>query len=652
MRIPLLFTFITLFSGAVTAANILSVRPVHRTLLLVHYDEGRVIYHGNGQEWNDDRVEIDPINVSAAMSVGSYTLSSTDDANYAGGRSPGAVNRKTKPTEISGICDGWGNIPFYGIDGCQNPDPDRALEHWFYLELPAALESGKTYTVTVAAAVDDAEETVTFTWDDARTHTEALHVNNLGYSTTAGGKFGYLYHWAGDRGGLDFSAFDGGPFNLVDEATGAVAFTGNVAFRKPASNTETNQEDPNETPGQNFLGAAVWECDFSGFNEPGNYRLSVPGVGASFPFEISCNALRPAHRATMRALYHNRSGIAKTEPYTTFTRPADHNPALTPGFAGRLIYTDFTYCEASSTDAADEDKPDWEAGARGALEETYGWYHDAGDWDGYPTHLKIPTQLLLTYGYFPDNFTDGELNIPGSGNGLPDILDEASWLPRFLQRLRAETMAKGWSTGGVGGARVMGDLWGTDADAEGNGRGSWQDTDRDWYVSGEDVPTTFAYAGMAAQLAFFLSELGQDDPEGVDWRAEAISAYDWAEARYDASLSCQGIEAAEKKNYAAAALYQLTAEDGYDAAFADSWGEMNTTDGLAEDAGFGAYVYLVAARRATLTESYPRRRGRTSRDSGTSSCSTRPTGGRPATAATPGSPCWSARVPPRWFSRP
>jgi hypothetical protein len=34
----------------------------------------------------------------------------------------------------------------------------------------------------------------------------------------------------------------------------------------------------------------------------------------------------------------------------------------------------------------------------------------------------------------PRKFHDHELNIPESGNGVPDILDEAAWLPRFCQR--------------------------------------------------------------------------------------------------------------------------------------------------------------------------------------------------------------------------
>ena len=50
---------------------------------------------------------------------------------------------------------------------------------------------------------------------------------------------------------------------------------------------------------------------------------------------------------------------------------------------------------------------------------------------------------MLAYEMAPRNFTDGELSIPESGNGVPDILDEAAWLPRFCYRLRHELMDRG-----------------------------------------------------------------------------------------------------------------------------------------------------------------------------------------------------------------
>ncbi len=134
-----------------------------------------------------------------------------------------------------------------------------------------------------------------------------------------------------------------------------------------------------------------------------------------------------------RALYHNRSGIALQRPYTEFQRPAPHNPKLTPGFAGKLRYTRVRWPEWGSEGG---DAKKLMADSHGPLEDTWGWYQDAGDWDSYYTHLRVAQELLLVYEMGPGKFRDGELNIPESGNGVPDILDEAAWLPRFCQRLR------------------------------------------------------------------------------------------------------------------------------------------------------------------------------------------------------------------------
>ncbi len=98
----------------------------------------------------------------------------------------------------------------------------------------------------------------------------------------------------------------------------------------------------------------------------------------------------------------------------------------------------------------------------------------------------------------------------------------------------AELVAKGWGTGGVG-LRVAGDAFGSDegTTAEGKkvGRGSWEDTDRTWMVSGEDPWSTYRYAGTAAHLAYAYQLAGvKRDPAGVDWEKEAREAYAWAKA--------------------------------------------------------------------------------------------------------------------------
>ena len=162
-----------------------------------------------------------------------------------------------------------------------------------------------------------------------------------------------------------------------------------------------------------------------------------------------------------------------------------HNPKLTPGFAGKLIYTTVRYPEWGSEGG---NAKELLAHAKGPIESA-GWYQDAGDWDSYETHLRVAQELLLAYELAPKNFRDGELNIPESRNGVPDILDEAAWLPRFCQRLRHELLRKGYGTGGIG-LRIAGDAFGDDEktlpDGKKVGQGSWEDVHRTWAASGED----------------------------------------------------------------------------------------------------------------------------------------------------------------------
>ncbi|MEL7161141.1 MAG: T9SS type A sorting domain-containing protein, partial [Bacteroidota bacterium] len=291
-------------------------------------------------------------------------------------------------------------------------------------------------------------------------------------------------------------------------------------------------------------------------------------------------------------------GIALEQPYTDWTRPAPHNPRLTPGFAGKFVYTSTTYCSVDGADNDPNDRDEWDAGVRGALEDTWGWYQDAGDWDGYLSHFDIPTKLLFTYEYFPENFADEDLNIPGSGNGLPDILDEARWLVRFYKRAKDETQAKGWTTGGVPGGRIMGDLWGNDLGEEERGRGSWQDTNRRWILSGEDPVTTYKFVAGAAHLAYLLQRDKLTDPEDINWVTEAETAFQWAERNYRSNYDCHGYDIRDARAYAAAALMRVTEKSTYDDAFRDAHRDRRrdpVQDGFEEREGYGPYIYLTLA---------------------------------------------------------
>lgn len=569
--------------------ELVEVLPLTDRVVMLHFDEGFVEHHRRGTARSDERVVAAPLDAAAASRPRSYTVSSTDDPAYARPRPPVRVGRKSKGTDFAWFADRWEG------GHAVNDRPDHAREHWIYLELPEPLRRGKDYSVTTGRLASNGRAW-TFRLDESRVRSEAVHINLIGYVPSAPRKFAYVSQWMGDLGSLDLRPYAGRAFRLIDEPTGRTAFTGKVAPRGAANRPETAHRG-DSPPDGNFLKAEVYECDFSVFGQPGRYRVSVDGMGASFPFGIDADVYRDAYRTVARGLYHNRSGIALTRPYTEFTRPAPHNPRLTPGFAGRLIYTAVRFTEWGSEGG---DAKVLLAHSRGPIESA-GWYQDAGDWDSYETHLRVAQELLLAYELAPRNFRDGELNIPESGNGVPDILDEAAWLPRFCNRLRRELLAKGYGTGGIG-LRIAGDAFGGDEktlpDGRKVGQGSWEDVNRTWAASGEDPWSTYRYAGAAAHLAHCLALAGSADPEGVDWTAEAQAAYAWATKNTRPGDDRPPHTLRDARSYAAAALFRLTGERAYEEQFARDAADLTPATALWDERQYGPEVYALGGGKA------------------------------------------------------
>jgi hypothetical protein len=563
--------------------DLVELLPLTENWLMVHVDDGHVVHHGKGQKRTQERVEATPLDAARADRPESWTISSPDDPAYAQGKSPLRVSRKSKGTDFAWLVERWVN------NRAVNVSPDHAKEHWITLELPSPMRRGASYSVACGDLMSGFPN-LTLKYDEKKCRTEAVHVNTVGYATDAPAKYGYVYYWMGRLGSLDVRPLVGRPFHLVEAASGVAAFSGKLAFRAPKEQPETFhlKDSP---PHGNFLKADVCEADFSPFIRPGRYVLSVEGVGCSFPFAVEADVYRGPFLAAVRGLYHNRSGIALTKPYTEYERPAPHHPKLTPGFAGKLVYTRLRFTESVNRGPID-------AAVAGPL-DCWGWYQDAGDWDGYITHLTVPTVLLFAYETAPGNFRDGEQNIPESGNGVPDLLDEAAWLPRFFLRLRRELAAKGWGTGGVG-SRVCGDYHGDD----GEGVPSYLDVNRRWVVFGEDPLSTVRYAGVAAHLAWCLRRAGVSDPEKADWEKEARESYAWAEA--NAKPEDERLGLSVPRAYAAASLFRLTGESKYEERFRADMARVTPQSMVWDEDRYGPWAYLLgggkAVRDPALTE--------------------------------------------------
>nr|ACN58963.1 cellulase precursor [uncultured bacterium BLR10] len=183
-----------------------------------------------------------------------------------------------------------------------------------------------------------------------------------------------------------------------------------------ASSFEVVAADSGKTVFRGELGApAPWKpsvetvrlADFSALTAPGEYRIKVDGAALSDRFVIHADAYRSLNAAALKAYYMNRAGIPLLSKYAgVYARPAGH-------------MDDKVLVHAS---AASKERPEGSVFA-----SPKGWY-DAGDYNKYVVNSGISTYTLLAaFEHFPEYYDQQNLNIPESGNGVPDILNEALW---------------------------------------------------------------------------------------------------------------------------------------------------------------------------------------------------------------------------------
>ncbi len=154
------------------------------------------------------------------------------------------------------------------------------------------------------------------------------------------------------------------------------------------------------------------KADFTALTTPGRYNVVVPGIGASYPFEVRARAFQPLAAASIKAFYYQRASTALSPTHAgRWARSAGH-----PDTQVRV-----------HASAATAQRPEGTL-----ISAPKGWY-DAGDFNKYVVNSGISTATLLQlYEHFPAYFNAFALNIPESGNALPDLLDEVLWNLRWM----------------------------------------------------------------------------------------------------------------------------------------------------------------------------------------------------------------------------
>ena len=381
-----------------------------------------------------------------------------------------------------------GQARFPDEDGRERISRNADAAHYLFLELARPLEDAEALRITLPAG-----ETVDFTYRRGQ-GSPLFKINQLGYLPNAP-KYAYLGAWLGTGGPLPLHReFSGAEFDLIDAATGKVVFTGKLKKRLP---------DPQTAKGSPFTGEEVLEMDFSSVTAPGRYRLAVEKLGCSEEFRIGDETMAEAFYVHARGLYHQRCGIAKGRPYTNWTMPVCHTTCVRGSFPPDIDHYSkgdnkrpYGFCEKTGLSLkvnhflliaqSAPEKPE-------ILHAPGGW-HDAADWDRRPQHLGIVGDLTAVYLLKPGNFCDGQLDIPESGNRIPDILDEACW---GIEHLRLKQQPDG----GVG-------TWIETTRHPNPNDGSSADDKLVYYVSCATRNSTLEYAAYAAELALALKQAG------------------------------------------------------------------------------------------------------------------------------------------------
>ena len=162
-----------------------------------------------------------------------------------------------------------------------------------------------------------------------------------------------------------------------------------------------------ETKKDDICGEDVCIGDFSSLSEEGTYCIVIPELGKSYSFDINKEAYKKLSQTVLKMFYYHRSDINLLEEYAgIWSRKAVNyknavlfgNTNIKKNVSGR-------------------------------------WYNGSGYGKYTIPATKAVQDLMLAYEMFPSLFGD-DLNIPESGNGIPDILDEVKYELQWLRKMQ------------------------------------------------------------------------------------------------------------------------------------------------------------------------------------------------------------------------
>ncbi|WP_224995601.1 glycoside hydrolase family 9 protein [Cesiribacter sp. SM1] len=351
----------------------------------------------------------------------------------------------------------------------------------------------------------------------AQQQSERIRLNQLGFYPAA------------EKIAVVVGESQGGKFYLKTPDRSKTVYTGQLSQAKPSE----------------FSKKPTRVADFSQFTNAGTYVLDIPGVGYSYPFEIKNEVHKEVADASLKGFYFIRASTALPEKYAgKWNRPAGHPDNKV------LVHAS----------AASGQRPEGTV-----LSSPRGWY-DAGDYNKYVVNSGITMGTLLSaYEDFPEFFKAQNLDIPESGNKVPDVLDEVLWNLRWLLTMQDP------NDGGVYHKL-------TTANFEGMIMPAAAKNQR--YVVQKNTAATLDFAAVTAQASRVYRNFSQEFPGLADSCLQAsVRAWEWAQKNpkvlYDQNAMNKQFEpdvttgaygdrdVSDEFIWAAAELYTTTKKDSY-----------------------------------------------------------------------------------------
>ncbi len=335
-------------------------------------------------------------------------------------------------------------------------------------------------------------------------------------------------------------------FEIVRTNDNAVAYTGGAPVRSVVSSVVGN--------------SIVYIGDFTSFATAGRYKILANGK-ESLPFNIGVDVFGGPVRAAQRFFYYQRAFTAIESPYA-------EGPWVHP------------------TDAV-----------KAPAGVVKGW-HDAGDLTIYmPTLTQSLWWLLETWMDFQP--TNDDLNIPESGNGIPDLLDETRW---GLEWVRSQQDPNGgfWANSCAGGDNSY--SYGSTTP---NTVGSYTRT---------VAPTAQNTAKAVAVLAY-ASKISQqyDATFAASCLSAARAGWAWLSANPNATNDADGGNCGvygqgndvtllkTNKMWAAAAMLYATGESQFETAFQANYSPISWISSYSKSDAFAGKMYLRCTTGANAT---------------------------------------------------